>query len=134
MVKATDVRNYIGLLPVGDEVNFAIFRDGSRKTLTVEVSSARESVTSRTVSNQRLEGIAISEINNNNPYYGVIDGVLVNEIDQRSLGWQAGLRPGDIITSVNRKSVNNVQNFLNVVDNYNGSLLIRNELVEANDG
>ena len=125
VVKATDVRNYIGLLPVGDEVNFAFFRDGSKKTLTVEVSSARESVTSRTVSNQRLEGITISEINNNNPYYGVIDGVLVNEINQRSLGWQAGLRSGDIITSVNRKSVNNVQNFLNVVDNYNGSLLIR---------
>jgi serine protease Do/serine protease DegQ len=121
---ASDVRNHIGLLPVGDRVVFEILREGRRQRMNVEVSSTRESI-ARTIGNQRLEGVSFSELDSTHPYYGVVQGVIVNEIDQRSLAWRYGLRPGDIITSVNRQPVLDVQDFVAIMDRNTGSLLLR---------
>jgi serine protease Do/serine protease DegQ len=122
---ATDVRNHIGLLPVGEPVSFEILREGRRQRMNVEVSSTRETIASRTIGNQRLEGITFSNIEPSHPYYGVVEGVIVNEIDQRSLAWRFGLRPGDIITSVNREPISNVQDFVSLTNRITGSLLLR---------
>lgn len=125
VVNANDVRNHIGLLKVGEDVEFEFFREGARQQLHVNVSSIRSYLTNRTVGNQRLGGITFSDIDSNSNYYGVLEGVVVDEIDQTSLAWQRGLRPGDIITSVNRVAVKNTQEFFDVLDNYSGSLLLR---------
>jgi len=63
-----------------------------------EKASATVFVASQSIGNQRLEGIRFSEIETDSRYYGVINGVVVTEIDQASLAWQRGLRQGDIIT------------------------------------
>lgn len=125
VTRATDVRNHIGLLPVGERVIFEVIREGKRQRLNVDVASSRASVEDLSVSNQRLEGVSFAELDASNPYYGVVEGVVVSEIDQGSLAWRYGLRPGDIVTSVNREPVADVQGFLRQVKRHDGSLLLR---------
>ena len=123
--RANDVRNHIGLLPVGKKVVFEFFRDGKRQDLTAEVSTSSKFVSSRSIGNQRLKGISFSEIDSNSRYYGLIEGVVVTEIEQASLAWSRGLRPGDVITSVNREPVTSIKDFFDLVDKYNSSLLLK---------
>ncbi|MGK0298097.1 MAG: Do/DeqQ family serine protease [Gammaproteobacteria bacterium] len=123
--QANDVRNHIGLLPVGKKVVFEFYREAKRQRLTVQVSSATKFVASQSIGNQRLEGIRFNEIETDSRYYGVINGVVVTEIDQASLAWQRGLRQGDIITSVNREQLSNIQELFSLVEKYSQSLLLR---------
>ena len=123
--QASDVRNFIGLLPVGESVAFEIYRNGELRTLTAKVASTREFVSGSRVGNPRLEGVTFSDISTNSPYYGVINGVVVNEIDQASTAWRGGLRPGDIITSVNRQPVGSAEEFFRLINNVSGPLLLR---------
>ncbi len=124
-MQASDVRNHIGILPVGERVVFEIVREGRRQRTNVVVSSTRQFVASSTIGNQRLEGVSFSDLDSSHPYFGVVQGVIVDEVDQRSYAWSYGLRPGDIITSVNRQSVSDIDDFINLVNRNNGSLLLR---------
>ena len=75
--------------------------------------------------NRRLEGIKFSDLDTNNPYYGVVEGVMVSEIDQGSVAWRSGLRQGDIITSINREPVASTEQFFDLLSRNNGGLLLR---------
>ena len=75
--------------------------------------------------NLRLEGIKFSDLDANSPYYGIVEGVVVSQIDQNSLAWRSGLRQGDVITSVNREPVASSEQFFNLLVQYDGPLLLR---------
>ena len=123
---AGDVRNRIGLMPVGTNVSFEIVREGKRQKLTTQVSSRKQfSTTMAPLENRRLEGIKFSDLDTNNPYYGVVEGVMVSEIDQGSVAWRSGLRQGDIITSINREPVASTEQFFDLLSRNNGGLLLR---------
>lgn len=124
---ASDVRNKIGLLPVGASISFEIFREGKKQKLETKVSSRKAFTATAMVApeNQRLEGIKFGNLDSNSPYYGVIEGVQVSEIDQNSLAWRSGLRQGDVITSVNREPVASAENFFELFGQYDGPLLLR---------
>ena len=48
----------------------------------------------------------------------------VLNVQRGSIAWRSGLRAGDIITSVNREPVKNLQEFLSKVDKKEESLLL----------
>jgi serine protease Do/serine protease DegQ len=123
--RAGDVRNHIGLLPVGEQVNFEFIREGKRQKLSARVASGEEFTAGSSLGNPRLDGITFGEIDNNSPYFGVIEGVMIHDIDRNSPGWLNGLRQGDVITSVNREPVAGLREFLDLIGKYNGSLLLR---------
>jgi len=60
---------------------------------------------------RRLDGAVLGEIPQSSPLHGRVDGVLVSEVDQRSPAWAVGLRPGDVITAVNRQPVASLSDF-----------------------
>jgi Do/DeqQ family serine protease len=122
---AADVRNRIGLLPVGTQVTFEFYREGKKQKLSTSVSSSKEFTAKAAPENRRLEGIKFRDLDVNSPYYGVIDGVLVSEIEQGSVAWRSGLRQGDIITSINREPVANTEAFFDSLGRNNGALLLR---------
>jgi serine protease Do/serine protease DegQ len=123
--RASDVRNHIGLLPVGEEVTIDLIREGKRQQLTTQVTTGRELTPGASLSNPRLNGITFGDIDTNSPYFGLIEGVMVRDIAQDSQGWLSGIRQGDIITSINREPVTDTQDFLATVGKYPGSLLLR---------
>ena len=120
--RAWDVRNQIGLARVGEKVKFDILRNGKQMTLAATLASAGQQ---GPAVNPRLEGVTVGDIEDDNPYYGQVQGVVVRDVIQGSQPWRAGLRKGDIITSVNRQPVSSLKEFLKLVDKRQGSLLLR---------
>ncbi len=123
---AADVRNHIGLLPVGEQVSFEILRAGERLSLDARVAAATERrLTQSGTRNPRLAGVTLGEIGEEHPFYKRVKGVIITAVKRGSRGWSSGLRQGDIITSVNRQAVADLDAFLQRVDNLEGSLLLR---------
>ncbi len=122
---AADVRNRIGLLPVGEKVRFEILRDGQSKIISVEITKGDQSALSQDVRNQRFSGVTVGNIDKDNPYYGRVTGVYVFAVERGSPAWSSGLRKGDVITSVNRSRINNLDEFKTVVNKLKDRLLVR---------
>jgi Do/DeqQ family serine protease len=120
-----DVRNQIGLLPVGQPVEFVVLRDGKRRNLRATVGAGRETAGSPGAVNPRLQGVTVAELDSGHPLYGRVEGVVVAGIDAGSRAWRSGLRQGDVISSVNHARVRNMQEFLAAVDRKADSLLLR---------
>ncbi len=123
--KAADVRLHIGLLPVGEKVVFEILREGKRKKLTAHIAPRAEVAKNPAAVNPRLKGVSIGDIDEDSPYFGRLEGVIVVDIERASHAWNSGMRQGDIITSVNREPVKNLSSFLKAVDGKKNALLFR---------
>ena len=123
--RASDVRNYVGLLPVGETVKFEILRNGKRKTLTAKIVAGKDWGAGPNAINPRLEGVTVGDIEKDNPYFGKLEGVVIQDIERGSLAWRSGLRQGDIITSVDHEPVKGLKTFLDIVNGKQGPLLLR---------
>jgi len=122
---ASDLRNRIGILPVGEKIQFKLLRDGKESEIVVTVDENTHANTGPLAVNELLQGVTVSEIEKGNPYYGKIEGTAVLNVQRGSIAWRSGLRAADIITSVNKIPVKNLQDFLSTVDKKNKSLLLR---------
>lgn len=122
---AGDVRNHIGLLPVGDKVSFEILRDGKRRTLTAKVAAGKDWGAGPSAMNPRLEGVTVGELEKDHPHFGKVEGIIIVNVEPGSLAWRSGLRRGDIITTVDHEPVKDLKTFLEIVNDKKGSLLLR---------
>ena len=73
---------------------------------------------------QRLAGAVFSDIVPGMPLYGRIQGVLVTEVQRSSPAAFAGLRPGDVVVSVNRVAVGDVDGFASAVTGSGSALVL----------
>ncbi len=135
MENANNLRNDVGLLRVGQTITLDIRRDGHRRTLKATVEAPPPSQTSQAPVHPKLLGATFGDIEDSSPYYGKIDGVMTYSVEKGSAAWIAGLRPNDLITSVNRKEVNDLASFkplvrgnqqllLNLIRNQRGLFLL----------
>ena len=122
---AADVRNHIGLLPVGEEVMFEILRAGARQTLKARITASKEFKLAQGTRNPRLQGVTLGDIEEDHPHFNRVKGVLIMAVERGSRAWSAGLRKGDIITSVNQQAVPDLQAFRQLVDEMDGTLVLR---------
>jgi serine protease Do/serine protease DegQ len=74
--------------------------------------------------NPRLDGARFENILRDSPAYGKVQGVMVHEVERGSRAWANGLRPGDIIMSVNQRPVSNLKEFLTLVNSEDSALLL----------
>ena len=122
---AADLRNRIGLLPIGETTEFDVLRDGKQMKFTVTVEESRLSGGAPRPYNELLTGVTVSDIEFGSPYYGRVEGVIVSGVDRGTPAWHSGLLVADIITSVNRLEVRNLDEFLAAVDNRQRPLVLR---------
>ncbi len=122
---AADLRNRIGLLPIGETTEFDVLRDGRQMKFTVTVEESRLSGNAPRPYNELLTGVTVSDIEFGSPYYGRVEGVIVSGVDRGTPAWRSGLLVADIITSVNRLEVRNLDEFLAAVDNRQRPLVLR---------
>lgn len=125
IVNASSLRNEIGLMRVGDAVKLEIIRDGKRQTISTNVGERETARKTDGMRNKRLAGATFGNIPEESPAYGRIPGVMLYEVERGSRVWEAGLRQGDIITSVNRQPIREIDEFLSLVTQINGQLLLR---------
>ncbi len=101
------LRNAIGLVEVNEAVRLDILRDGKALTLDAKLGEyAPIRVDGKTVHSQ-LAGATLEEIGLNSPLAGRVQGVLVAEVESRSLAARTGLRKGDVILAMNQQRVTN---------------------------
>jgi serine protease Do/serine protease DegQ len=105
---AADMRNVVGLLRIGASVSLGVVREGRRKTLVAMIAEPEERSVPGAELSPRLAGALLSEIEEGTRLFGRIEGVLVAEVEPGSPAARAGLRPGDVIRSVNRQEVNSL--------------------------
>lgn len=100
------LRNRIGLMRAGTDVELTFLRDGERRRVRAMIQERGEQqlATVEGPSNTLLEGVQLSSIPSDHPQSGRVQGVLVSRIEQNSRAFAYGLRANDIITAVNRRA------------------------------
>ncbi|MCP4700515.1 MAG: DegQ family serine endoprotease [Gammaproteobacteria bacterium] len=91
------LRNRIGLLRVGDQAVLSVVREGRSMKVTATVAGL-PGVDGKKIS-PYLEGAKLREIDRR---------VLVQKVKEGSAAWNMGLRKGDVLLSINRISVENM--------------------------
>lgn len=71
-----------------------------------------------------LFGVGLKNFTALSPIHGQVQGVLVLGVEEDSNAWNADLRPGDVITSVNQQSVKNIDELKAVTAKANKTLLV----------
>jgi Do/DeqQ family serine protease len=108
---SAQLRNRIGLVERGSRVDVTILRDGREQHLRVEVGAPAEIGLELEEKAPQLAGARFTEIPPDHPAYGRVEGVYVADVAQGSPAWLFGLRPGDIVTAVNRRPVRSLAQF-----------------------
>jgi serine protease Do len=122
---AADLRNRVGLLPVGEKIKFKILREGKELEFNITVVENTQVSSNPKATNELLHGVTVDNIDKRSPYFGQVEGIAVLNVQRGSISWRSGLRAGDIITSVNKAPIKNMEEFLSAVDKKNDSLLLR---------
>ena len=120
---ATELRNVIGLARADEEIELTYIRD--RKSFNKKIriravvaESGRGIQISESFAGARLEDVDDSSSQNGQP------GIRVVEVASGSAAWQAGLRSGDIILSVNRQWVFSLEDLVQIVNGRTSGLLL----------
>ncbi|HJT50962.1 MAG TPA: DegQ family serine endoprotease [Nitrosospira sp.] len=117
-----DLRNKIGLTPIGETVNLGLLRGGKPLTAKVKIAQPVEQSGTEAETVPQLAGATVANLR---PRGGArTEGVLVTQVDANSPAWLHGLRPGDIIIGVNRRRVRSVQEFLAPLRASNGRIML----------
>lgn len=113
-----DIRNIVGLMQIGDNVELEYYRGNEKKRVTATIGKQEMPQLVGNKLHPTLQGTVLSV-----PLKSQVEGVLIEKIDTTSSAWRIGLRPGDVIVSANRYRVRTLEELKRVVDP-NGPLLI----------
>jgi serine protease DegQ len=104
---ATALRNRIGLARSGSTVTLQVLRDGRSRDIRVTIGKAAETEEASSSPELRpaLEGASFSTAD------GGVKGVRVDSVMPGSAAERINLRAGDVITAVNRKSIDSLGEF-----------------------
>jgi serine protease Do/serine protease DegQ len=113
MKDATELRNTIGMLRIGDKVEIGLLRDGKPRKVTALIAERGDLETANAADIAKgLEGAELGDA----PDGG---GVLVKTVQDGSPAAQNGLRINDLIVAVGRTPVTNTKTFKEAAKNAN---------------
>jgi Do/DeqQ family serine protease len=113
MRDASELRNTIGMLRIGDKVEIGLLRDGKALKVTALVAERSDLETANAIDiNKGLEGAELHDAPDNG-------GVLVKTIQEGSPAAQNGLRASDLIVGVGRTPIANTKGLKEAAKNAN---------------
>ncbi|MHB8971620.1 MAG: DegQ family serine endoprotease [Pirellulaceae bacterium] len=112
----TSFRNRVAMITPETSVNLEVLRDGQPKTFSLQVGKLpdNDSVAAAQTESIQSWGLTVQSLDEQlAEKLGVEStrGVVVTEVDPNSVAGSAGMRPGMVITEVNRKPVTNAREF-----------------------
>jgi len=129
---ANDIRNAVGLVQHGTRADLTYLRDGRRRTtrilveaFTEEEQRERKRVTKSTSSaTGEFSGAELSDIPDDMDLQDGNAGVLVTRVAAGSKAQRAGLARGDIIRSVGREPVEDLEAFEEAIEDRSGPVAL----------
>ncbi len=99
----------IGLFPVGKEVKLSLLRGNHPRTLFATIRKPLSRTLSGDTLNANLSGVEMAPLSaaQNNLYPS--GGIAVTQVEPKQAGWTLGLRPDDVIFSINRQPVTSLK-------------------------
>ena len=136
----SNLRNIVSLMPPGSKSDVVVYRNGSKKSLSVvlqELNDGKQVAVKRNSGNESVLGLELKEINRDlMDKYNIDedDGkIVVVSVDVNSEADEKGIVEGDVIKRVGTQQVNSLKEFKKKekASRKRGSLLL---LVKKNDG
>ncbi len=121
---SSQLRNAVGMLRVGAKVKLEIIREGDERIVSVNIGAPERTRAEAAGLGSKLSGALLGVIEENHPLAGRVKGVEVLEVERGSAAARAGLRPGDIIVSVNREPVTSVKDVRQATKGSRDSVLL----------
>ena len=109
---SADLRNRMGLIPVGEEAELRVQRGGRPLSLRLRIAELFTMTEIPGEAVPQLAGVRVSNIEPGMPAYGIVEGAMVTRIEANTPGAKTGLRPGDVLYGVNRGRVRSVAELL----------------------
>jgi serine protease Do len=115
-----DFRNEIASNAPGTTVSLTLLRGGDERTIDVTTGEMPDETVASASSEQVTEqlGLTVQDLTPETARslgVDVDEGALVADVEQGSIAWDAGIQPGNLITSVNRRRVDSAEAFLKEV-------------------
>ncbi len=120
----SQLRAAIGLLRAGQWVVLDVIRDGREKQFRVLISERTGEAVAAGGFSDYLKGATLGTIQEDHPLAGQIEGVQVLKVKPGSPAAAAGLRKDDIIVSINRMPVKNLDDVKKAVKRTRKGLLL----------
>lgn len=142
-----DLIRKISSLRAGNKVNITVIREGKKKNFDVVLDSREEfnndkfngkekEKTDEPTSLTEKLGFSITNLTNRIKYQlripENVEGVIVDSVDQMSKAFELGLRKAAVISEINRKEVNSVEDFLKIVKPLKKGDVVIFKVVEGN--
>lgn len=122
---AGQVKNIVGMLRVDDKVHIQLLRNGKPINTELKLNDVKQCKQTIESDNPFLYGMVLRNFDQTVvTEQGRMIGVEVVNIDEDSLAWHAGIRPGDVITSANQKKVSSVDQLQQIAKNTKDELLV----------
>jgi len=122
---ASDLRNTIGLIRVGEKVNIDYMREEARHEASATIATLdAQSLAASPAADTAVQGATFDAVPEDDPNYGGQPGVLVTAVEQDSRAWNNGLRPGDVVTAVNRRPVVSVDDLQKLLGDGRGTVAL----------
>lgn len=112
ITNAAKVRNYVGLQQVGTHLIVNVLRAGKKMTFNIITADPDAYEAQIENDNPFLFGLDLQDFDAQTLAAGRIKGVLIVHAKPESAAWRSGLRDGDVILSVNRETVGNIDQLL----------------------
>jgi serine protease Do/serine protease DegQ len=106
-----ELRNRVGLTPVGEEVDLTVVRDGRQMRVRARIGEPFQVTALAGEAVPQLAGARVADLAPGMPLYGQVEAVVVASVDPSSSAFANGLRAGDLIYGVNRARVRNLKQF-----------------------
>lgn len=95
----------------GDAIDLTVLRKGQRQTVNAVLESSTRASKVGTLIHRQLEGATLDNLDAQQANLDVGGGVRVSSVVEGSVAWEHGVRANDVITSVNRRPVNDLESF-----------------------
>jgi len=108
---SAELRNRVGLTPIGEEVDMTVLREGKTIRIRARVGELYQSTSVVGEGVPQLAGLKVADIQPGMPMHGQVEGVFVAGVERESAAFKNGLRAGDVIFGVGRARVRSVKQF-----------------------